>query len=77
MPRGVSIEARSFLGGRQRCHKAGENKDKDKDMDDDDDVTADVVMSLTCPRYGIQLNKAWKPHKVVARQDNQAQLFGN
>lgn len=48
MPRGVSIEARSFLGGRQRCHKAGENKDKD--MDDDDDVTADVVMSLTCPR---------------------------
>lgn len=50
-------------------HTAGENRDKYKD---DDDVTADVVMSVT-----IQLNKAWKPHKVVARQDNQAQLFGN
>lgn len=55
-------------------HTAGENRDKYKD---DDDVTADVVMSVTCPRWGIQLNKAWKPHKVVARQDNQAQLFGN
>lgn len=50
-------------------HTAGENRDKYKD---DDDVTADVVMSVT-----IQLNKARKPHKVVARQDNQAQLFGN
>lgn len=50
-------------------HTAGENRDKYKD---DDDVTADVVMSVT-----IQLNKAWKPHNVVARQDNQAQLFGN
>lgn len=62
--RGVSKERRVFWR-----HTAGENRDKYKD---DDDVTADVVMSVT-----IQLNKAWKPHKVVARQDNQAQLFGN
>lgn len=40
---GVLKETRVFWH-----HTAGENRDKYKD---DDDVTADVVMSVTCPRW--------------------------